>query len=89
MTIDDLLAAHGYRLAEDAWISQGRMTYVHDDDADQRYLADLTKTLGSDGWTKSHDKLRTFSKDGGRHEIEIEPGGSGVDGHFLHHMKVG
>lgn len=89
MTIEDLLYAHGYRLAEDAWSSQGRKTYVHDDDADQHHLANLTKTLGSDGWTKSHDKLRTFSKDGSREEIEIEPGGSGVNGHFLHYMKIG
>jgi hypothetical protein len=32
-------------------------------------------------------KLRTLHHGRTRHEIELEPGGAGVAGHFLHHLK--
>ena len=86
MTLHDLLLAHGYRLVEDAWCSHGRITYIHDDEADRGFLADLTRALGSIGWKKSPVKLRSFTNDA--NEIEIEPGGSDVSGHFLHYLKV-
>ncbi len=87
MNMHDLLFAQGYRLAEDAWSTEGRMTYVHDDDADRGHLAGLARVLGSVGWHRNRDKLRSFTNVTGN-EIEIEPGGSDTTGHFLHHMKA-
>jgi hypothetical protein len=86
MTTHDLLVGHGYRLVEDAWSTDGRLTYVHDDAADRAHVAELVRTLGSGGWIKNRDKLRAFTNDAGN-EIEIEPGGSDVSGHFLHHLN--
>jgi hypothetical protein len=87
MTLHDLLFAHGYRLVDDAWRTQGRVTYIHDDDADRGHLADLAKVLGSVGWNKNRDKLRSFMNNAAE-EIEIEPGGADTTGHFLHYMKA-
>lgn len=87
MILHDLLVAHGYRLAEDAWSTDGRVTYIHDDDADQAFLAELAKNLGNVGWKKNPDKLRSFTNDA-CNEIEVEPGGSDVSGHFLHYLKT-
>lgn len=88
MTMHDLLLAQGYRLIEDAWSTDGRVTYIHDDDADRGHLADLTKVLGSVGWIKDRGKLRSFTTDVTRERVEIEPGGSDVSGHFLHHLNI-
>jgi|KBSSwiStaDraftv2_1062776.scaffolds.fasta_scaffold908260_1 hypothetical protein len=82
MTMHELLFAQGYRLAEDSWSAEGRVTYIHDDDADRGHLADLTKVLGSVGWIKNHDKLRSYTNDEIREEVEVEPGGSTCSGHF-------
>jgi hypothetical protein len=87
VTVHDHLTAKGYRLVEDAWSTHGRVTYVHDDDADRGHIADLAKVLGSVGWHKNRDKLRSFTNVTGD-EIEIEPGGADTTGHFLHHMKA-
>jgi hypothetical protein len=86
MTTHDLLIGQGYRLVEDAWSTDGRVTYVHDDTADRAHLAELVRTLGSDGWRNNREKLRSFTNDTGN-EIEIEPGGSDVSGQFLHHLN--
>ena len=85
MKTHDLLFEQGYRLVEDAWITHGRLTYIHDDAADRSRLAALARALGSVGWNKSGDKLRSFRNDD--NEIEIEPGGADTTGHFLHHMQ--
>jgi hypothetical protein len=87
MDIHDLLFAQGYRLVEDAWSTKGRVTYIHDDDADRGHLANLARVLGSVGWSKNSDKLRSFANATGE-EIEIEPGGADTTGHFLHYMKA-
>jgi len=87
MTLHDLLVTHGYRLVEDAWSIEGRVTYIHDDDADRAFIAELAKKLGNVGWKKDPDKLRSLTNDVGK-EIEIEPGGSDVSGHFLHYLKA-
>jgi hypothetical protein len=86
MKINDLLSNQGYKVVEDAWASNGRVTYIHGDDADQAHLAELARVLGSVGWTKSRDKLRSFEADSCC-EIEIEPGGADTSGHFLHLVK--
>jgi hypothetical protein len=81
----DLLDAEGYRLVEDAWAEFGRRTYLHDDDANRDYVKGLARLLQSAGWQTDSRKLRTFRRSD--HEIELEPGGSEVTGHFLHHMR--
>ena len=88
MNLHDLLFDEGYRLVEDAWSTDGRVTYIYDDDADRAHLAKLVRTLGNVGWKKNRDKLRSFINDVTDDEIEIEPGGSDVSGHFLHHLRV-
>jgi hypothetical protein len=80
MTMHDLLLAQGYRLIEDASSTDGRVTYIHDDEADRAHLAELGRTLGNIGWKKNPTKLRSFTNDAGN-EIELEPGGSDVSGH--------
>lgn len=87
MNMHDLLFAQGYRLAEDAWNTEGRMTYIHDDDADRSHIAGLARVLGCVGWRGNRDTLRSFTNVTGD-EIEIEPGGSDTTGHFLHRMKA-
>lgn len=86
MSLHAVLIDHGYRLAEDAWDTNGRVTYIHADDADRAHLAELVKLLGALGWIKAKEKLRSFTNGG--EEIEIEPGGSDVSGHFLHHLNL-
>lgn len=86
MSLDGVLIGLGYRAVEDVWTSDGRITYVHDDDADRAHLADLRSCLLADGWDRSESKLRSFVKND--EEIEIEPGGSDVSGHFLHLVRV-
>jgi hypothetical protein len=83
----DLLVAEGYRLVEDAWDEFGRRTYLHEDDANRDYIKGLGRLLQSAGWQSDSRKLRTFHHPGSDHEIELEPGGSEVTGHFLHHMR--
>jgi hypothetical protein len=84
-THDDLVSL-GYKLVDDAWSTDGRATYTHNDDVDRTHLTGLLKTLQNVGWKKSSNKLRSLKSDAGD-EIEIEPGGSDTSGHFLHHLK--
>jgi hypothetical protein len=83
----ELLLAEGYKLVEDAWKEFGRRTYLHDDDANRDYIKGLARSLQSAGWQIYPRKVRAFHHPGSHHEIELEPGGSEVTGHFLHHMK--
>jgi hypothetical protein len=85
--LEQMLFDLGYRLTDDAWESDGRRTYIHDDDADRTHLKALRQALGILGWSADRSKLRSFSNAAGE-EIEVEPGGSDVTGHFLHHMKA-
>ena len=77
----------GYKLIDDAWRAHGRLTYIHDDDADRQYLGSLGRTIRVAGWVSSPDQLRTFRHPTTNEIIEIEPGGSETNGHFLHLMK--
>jgi hypothetical protein len=83
----DLLLSEGYKLVEDAWDEFGRRTYVHEDDADRDYVKRLSRLLQSTGWQTDSRKLRTLHHPSSGDEIELEPGGSEVTGHFLHHMR--
>jgi len=77
----------GYRLVEDAWDSDGRRTYLSDDNADREFLIDLQTTLAEYGWIKDEHRLRCFRCAASGEFIELEPGGSEVSGHLLHHLK--
>jgi hypothetical protein len=83
----DLLVSQGYKLIEDAWVEHGRLTYTHDDDSTRMYVGNLARVLKSAGWDTDPGKTRAFRHSADRQEIELEPGGAEVTGHFLHHMK--
>jgi len=85
---DWLLVSCGYKLVEDASTNHGRRSYVHDDNATRSYIADLARILGKTGWERDPAKLRAFQHRASRETIELEPGGSGATGHFLHHMTA-
>jgi hypothetical protein len=83
----EIFVSQGYKLIDDAWCAHGRLTYIHDDDADRQHLASLARTIRTAGWVSSKDQLRTFRQPTTNELIEIEPGGSETSGHFLHLMK--
>jgi hypothetical protein len=82
------LVSCGYKLVEDASMTHGRRSYLHDDDATRSYIANLAGILGKTGWERDPAKLRAFQHRTSADTIELEPGGSGTTGHFLHHMKA-
>lgn len=86
-SVDELLTSIGYRVVEDAWTMHGRCTYVHDEDAGKRDLISLSEILRPAGWVRDLNKLRAYYHAITGDEIEVEPGGCEVTGHFLHHMK--
>ena len=88
MTLHDMLIDYGYRVVEDSWGADGRLTFIHDDEADRSHLAGLRSILARVGWTTDGNKLRSFVNAARDEEIEVEPGGSDVSGHFLHHIKT-
>jgi hypothetical protein len=85
----ELLVQQGYKLIDDAWIANRRLTYLHNDDANREFVSILAKVLLSAGWQRHPTTFRAF-----RHRIiaagiiEIEPGGSETSGHFLHYMNA-
>lgn len=83
----DALVAEGYKFVEEAWIASGRRTYVHDEDASRVLVLRLITVLGRDGWEMDTDKLRSLRHPANGEVIDLEPGGTGTGGHFLHHMK--
>jgi hypothetical protein len=83
----DYLVAEGYKLVEDAWIANGRRTYVHDEDASRVLIRRLMTVLTRDGWEMETAKLRSLRHVATGEVIELEPGGADTSGHFLHHMK--
>jgi hypothetical protein len=85
--IEHVLHDLGYRLAEDAWDSDGRRTYLSDDDADRQFLKDLQATLAQYGWVKDERRLRCFRCAANGDILEIEPGSADTSGHFIHHVK--
>jgi hypothetical protein len=87
VTLEETFLNYGYRLVDDAWESEGRRTYMHDDEASRAHLADLQQALAKLNWSPHSSKLRSYLSQAGE-EIEIEPGGAETSGHFLHHMKL-
>lgn len=86
--VEHKLTELGYRLVEAAWQKDGRRTYIHDDDVTPQHLNYVITQLRGAGWRRDHAILRAFRNDKARLLIEIEPGGSGVTGHFLHLLKT-
>jgi hypothetical protein len=82
----ELLDFAGYKLVDDAWEKHGRYTFVHEDDASTSYVRSLNRMLRSEGWILDANKLRTLHHPGTLHEMELEPGGGGMTGHFLHYL---
>jgi hypothetical protein len=86
-TVHELLESEGYKLIDDAWDSQGRRTYNHNDEATREFIAELGKRLRSLGWERDPDKIRALCHPATREFIEIEPGGADATGHLIHHLK--
>lgn len=83
----EILLSHGYELVDDAWEARGHRTYVHDGKADNQHMAQLEKKIRPAGWVRAQDQMRMFRHKTTSDIIELEPGGSKIQGHFLHHMK--
>ena len=88
IVLEDIFPVLGYRPEDDAWETDGRRTYLHDDDATRAYLTTLRQILARNGWHRDEHALRTFRHEESDQVIEIEPGGSDCTGHYLHHMKA-
>ena len=75
----ELLIGWGYKLVDDAWSSNGRLTYDHNAVAAREFIAGLAKVLRTAGWETHPNIVRAF-----RHPIisdeliEIEPGVLGM-----------
>jgi hypothetical protein len=83
----DTLFILGYRPEDDSWASDGRRTYIHDDDATRAFLITLRGILARQGWRRDGHVLRALYHPSGL-RIEIEPGGDAT-GHFLHIFAAG
>lgn len=88
MLLEDSLTVLGYRPEDDSWDTDGRRTYIHEDGATRAYLTTLRGILARMGWHRDTHALRTFCHEASDQIIEIEPGGEGCTGHYLHHMKA-
>ena len=86
-SLHEILVSQGYKLIDDAWSSQGRRTYIHDDDATREFIVGLAKVLRSVGWETHPNMLRAFRHPTSGEVIELEPGGADTSGQFLHHVK--
>jgi hypothetical protein len=88
MVLEDSLTVLGYRPEDDAWETDGRRTYSHDENATRAYLTTLRGILARQGWHRDTHALRTFRHEASEQVLEIEPGGADCSGHYLHHMKA-
>lgn len=84
--LENTLTILGYRPEDDAWDTDGRRTYSHNDDATRAYLTTLHGILGRQGFKRDFTTLRVFRREG--EIVAIEPGGADTNGHYLHHMKA-
>ena len=86
--LDGLLRSRGYKLVDDAWLENGRRTYLHDEDSTRDFIVALANTLRVYGWSVHPDVLRAFVHPATGEMIEVESGGAETSGHFLHHLKT-
>lgn len=86
--LGNTIHALGYRPEDDSWETDGRRTYIHDDDADRSQIAAVKSALLQlGGWYRDTSELRLFRHESGE-VIELEPGGADCSGHYLHHMRA-
>lgn len=85
--LESTFAILGYRPEDDSWDTDGRRTYLHEDDVTKAWLLVLRRILARQGWERHPNKLRAFCHSSGQ-IIEIEPSGYDCTGHYLHHMKT-
>jgi len=85
--LEDALVILGYKPEDDSWDTDGRRTYISDDDATSNFLAMVTNILKPIDWHRDLSALRTYRHVNGE-IIEIEIGGVDCTGHYLHHMKA-
>jgi len=85
--IEDVIYELGYRPEDDSWDTDGRRTYVHDDDVTKDHLSLVNNTIAPLEWRRCTFQLFAFHHPSGE-LIELEPGGADCTGHFLHHMKA-
>ena len=86
--LENLLREFGYRVVEDAWIEQGRKTYINSEDADRAFVKDLERALLALSWKKHATVLRAFQNARNGETLEIEISGPDTSGHFLHLHKA-
>lgn len=86
--LEDLLYHLEYRPEDDSWDTDGRRTYVHEDDGTRAYLITLRGILARHGFDRDQHALRTFRHSASKQVLEIEPFGQDGEGHYLHHMKA-
>jgi len=86
--LEDALVILGYKPEDDSWDTDGRRTYISDDDVTPAFLVVVTNILKYINWYRDSSSLRTYRHANGE-IIEIEPGGADCTGHYLHHMKAG
>jgi hypothetical protein len=84
---EDTLCMLGYRPEDDSWETDGRVTYIHDDDATRAWMISLERILGRQGWYRDKHDRNLFRNETGIF-FEIEPGGENCSGHYLHLMKA-
>ena len=84
----ELLISQDYKLIDEAWDKHGRLTYIHDEDANPVFVKALFGILRRAGWEVNASALRTLRHTAACCVIELEPGGSETTGHFLHYMKA-
>ena len=85
--LDDLLMHFGYDPEDDSWETEGRRTYSNELDATKSFMNIFAIGLGRYGWKRDSKQLRRFNNEYNGQIIELEPGGSGITGHLLHHLK--
>jgi len=83
-----LLVEQGYRLVEDAGAMHGRLTFLHDENADRPFLLALSHSLRYAGWQADDAVPPVYRLPGMRLMIEIEPGGANTSGHYLHLIET-
>jgi hypothetical protein len=84
---EDTLLIFGYRPEDDSWDTDGRRTYIHDDNVTRSFLVTLRGILARQGWKCKALTLLEFRHEQTGQILEIEPGGPDCTGHYLHHMK--
>lgn len=85
--LDETLLILGYRPEDDSWETDGRITYIHDDDATKAWKRSVSSILGRQGWYRDKHDPNLFRHETGK-LIEIESGGEDCSGHYLHVMKA-